>query len=614
MTTSPRILLGFEVGTGEPVYIEPDHFLITGQTRMAGKTVTMNAMVSRSQRKAIAFRTKRGEMEFNATNVLKPFYREPKLQRSKYISWQYVKSILEASQGRGMNFEEAWIIRACDGAKSLSEVYENIKALQKATRKGGINENQYLKLTAYFDIILPQLKEREFSTTLKLKKGINLMDLQPLTFEMRCLVMERTITYVMEKMKDVVIMLPEGWKYVPQKLTTPVKAAAINLAREGASILNHIWVDSQDIRGVDKVLVGQCTTWMLGVQVEANEAKRTRVSLGDRVKVKEIQDLKLGHFYLRKKSNDLVHVYVLPAGVPEEMGVKVARGEISVQVVVDYLLKLQEGESKEEEEMYRRQNEELRKELIELKKKKQPEASTEEVVELKNMVEGLETRTRGLQDEVDGLTVKAEGIVAKNTQLEEIIGQGEETIRNLHEQLKGFKGLRELLRGIVGPVGGESGPTVIRTEGPSELEITAMVDTRLKQLLYEYPEGRFVSIDLSARFKEIIKEDFIELLAAQIQGLTDVPRKAARIVHEKRKIRTSELYYLVMGKATTGRIPVNFYNQLKKVEDAHLISRAQGSGVVRWTFDSFVDEKLGDLYDEETRGELKSYLPSLLLP
>ncbi|KKM24682.1 hypothetical protein LCGC14_1602630, partial [marine sediment metagenome] len=32
MTTSPRILLGFEVGTGEPVYIEPDHFLITGQT------------------------------------------------------------------------------------------------------------------------------------------------------------------------------------------------------------------------------------------------------------------------------------------------------------------------------------------------------------------------------------------------------------------------------------------------------------------------------------------------------------------------------------------------------------------------------------------------------
>lgn len=614
-TTSPRMLLGFEVGTGEPVYIEPDHFLITGQTRMAGKTVTLNAMVSRSQRKAIAFRTKRGEMVFSATNVLKPFYREPKLQRSKFISWQYVKSILEASQGRGMNFEEAWIIRACDGATSLSGVYENIKALQKATRKGGINENQYLKLTAYFDIILPQLKEREFSTKLKLKKGINLMDLQPLTFEMRCLVMERTITYVMEKMKDVVIMLPEGWKYVPQKLTTPVKAAAINLAREGASILNHIWVDSQDIRGVDKVLVGQCTTWMLGVQVEANEAKRTRVSLGDRVAVKEIQGLKLGHFYLRKKDNDLVHVYVLPAGVPEEMGVQVARGEISVQVVVDYLLKLQEGESKEEEEMYRRQNEELRKEIIKLKKKQQPEeASTEEVVKLQKTVEGLETRTRGLQDEVDTLSVKAEGIVAKNTQLEEIISQEEETIKNLHEQLKGFKGFRELLRSIVGPVGGESGPTVIRTEGPSELEITALVDTRLKQLLYEYPEGRFVSIDLSARFKEIIKEDFIETLAAQIQSLTEVPKKAARIVHEKQKIRTSELYYLVMGKATTGRIPVNFYNQLKKGVEAHLISRTQGSGVVRWALDGFVDEKLGDLYDEETREEVKSYLSSLLLP
>ncbi len=691
---SKAILLGYEVGTGEPVYVDPDNLIITGQTRMAGKTVTLNALNSRSGLRSIAFRTKRGEMSFDASNSLKPFYREPKTQRSKYISWQYIKSLFEASQGRGMNFEEAWIIRACDRAKTLRDVYENVKRLQKESRKG-IDENQYLKLSAYFDIILPQLEEREYSTTLKLKKGINVMDLEPLTFEMRCLVMERTITYVMEHMKNVIIMLPEGWNYVPETRTTPVKASAILLAREGGAIGNQIWIDSmphyetllcridgfvhattfgslftlepsssnvtdkgekmkyfesvvevpvhngirltwgrvkyvlehdydgdilrlntvsgvidvspnhpvmkhrgiiveastlevgerlvqrkfppnrfknsgnrllfigteelawtygfygaegwvngkhtcvsnsdhskimraynaiktnfhyspsiseregiytldvgspvlnqhlrdfmylpsmdpssrtkrvpppilnsrdniqrafingyesgdghynkergylqnissvsralllglqymkrspisvyvrhdkpddvhikfnktsgrrkprsqlkkivsmpykgklydleveskdhtfymglgnfrvhnsQDLRGVSKVLVGQCATWILGVQVEENEAKRTRTSLGNRVKVRDIQSLKLGHFYLRNKKNELIHVYVLPANVPEEMGKKVALGELTPEDVKNYLMS-QKGD---DEEMYRAENESLK--------------------------------------------------------------------------------------------------------------------------------------------------------------------------------------------------------------------------------------------------------------
>lgn len=615
------ILLGHEVGTGKLVHVDPDHALITGQTRMAGKSETLNALVYRSKRKAIAFRTKRGEMAFDAIQKLKPFYKEPKAQRSKYISWQYVKSILEASQGRGMNFEEAWIIRACDGAKNLNDVYENIKQLQSKSRRG-IDENQYLKLSAYFQIILPQLKEREFSSRLRLKKGINLMDLQPLTFEMRCLVMERTINQVMEKMKDVVIMLPEGWKYVPEKLTTPVKMAAINLGREGASIRNNIWVDSQDLRGLDKVLVGQCTTWLLGVQVEENEAKRTRASLGNRVKLKDIQGLKLGHFFLRNKSNELIHVYVLPAGVPEEMGRKVALGEISVQVVKDYLEKLRAGKMEDEEEMYRKENEELKKELEDLKRRLE-EISEEDVVSdlreeiqqlkkqleevvpvsdeakrLQTTVNELETRVGGLLDQVHQLEGKAEEAVAKNEQLE--------------RQLNAVAELRKVLKKIIGPIA--AAPVETIETGPSETEITAMVDNRLNQRLANLPEARFVKVDLPARFKELIREDFMNMVATKIRELTDEPRKTAVIVHEQGDIRASELYYMVRGKATTGRIPVNFYNTLKKMEDAHLITRNQSTGVVSWALDSFIDGKLIDLYDEEERTQIKSYLASMLLP
>ncbi|GAI52640.1 unnamed protein product, partial [marine sediment metagenome] len=115
------------------------------------------------------------------------------------------------------------------------------------------------------------------------------------------------------------------------------------------------------------------------------------------------------------------------------------------------------------------------------------------------------------------------------------------------------------------------------------------------------------------RFREIIREDFTAMLAEEIQDLTEEPRRTAVIVHEHRDIKSSELYYMVRGKATTGRIPVNFYNTLKKLEDAHLITR-QGTGIVNWSLDGFVDGKLLDLYDEETRSQIKSYLASLLLP
>ena len=594
--------------------IDPDHAIITGQTRMAGKTATLNALVSRSGRRAVAFRTKRGEMAFDAVNYLKPFYREPRAQRSKYISWQYVKGILEASQGRAMNFEEAWIIRACDGARTLRDVYENIRKLQEEARRG-IDENQYLKLTAYFDIILPQLEEREYASILKLEEGINLMDLEPLTFEMRCLVMERTISHIMEKMKDVVVMLPEGWKYVPYQLTTPVKAAAIELAREGASIGNHIWVDSQDLRGVDNELIGQCTTWLLGVQVEENEAKRTRISLGSRVEVKDIQGLKLGHFYLRNKRNELVHVYVLPAGVPEEMGRRVAVGELSVQVVSDYLKSMQENEAKGDEEMYRQENETLKEEIERLKRR---------VLDLK---EGAEPEgdfevLRGELEAVKGEKERLEHNVAKlKEQLSELdqVDALKKTTDELREELtrvgKGVDAVNELREALITILQLDS--TDLKRGGSTEpsmatSEVTAIVDGRLSQVLQEMPEVRVVTVDVDQAARDVLKEAFISEAADKIRSLSAEPKRAALIIRERTPLKTSELYLIMRGK--TGRIPGNFYQQLHRLEEARLATYSKNTGFVTWSLGEFLEDRLVGLVDSEAIAQVETFLVSLMLP
>jgi hypothetical protein len=49
------ILLGFEAGTGAEVKIPFHHTIVTGTTQLSGKTTTLEALVSRSGARAIAF-------------------------------------------------------------------------------------------------------------------------------------------------------------------------------------------------------------------------------------------------------------------------------------------------------------------------------------------------------------------------------------------------------------------------------------------------------------------------------------------------------------------------------------------------------------------------------
>lgn len=72
------VLLGYEIGTGEPVHVPLQNTIAAGLTQAAGKTTTIEGLVVRSGNKAVAFRTKRGERGFDSAEVHKhaPFFRE----------------------------------------------------------------------------------------------------------------------------------------------------------------------------------------------------------------------------------------------------------------------------------------------------------------------------------------------------------------------------------------------------------------------------------------------------------------------------------------------------------------------------------------------------------
>jgi len=330
-----KILLGFEVPTGKPVEISLHHLAIFGMTQLSGKTTTLEALISRSGLRAIAFKTKRGESGFHAYNHISPYYRA----RS---DWQYVEGLVSVALGEKVRFEPAmrWsIMKACEGAKDLREVQENARQLSLSV-KAAIVKQALEKLGAYLDLVIPELQKWTFTDTISVADGVNVMDLEGMRIETQQLVIASTIGYAFENLNRIVVIIPEAWEMLPETRMTPVKLVAEQFIRKGASVGNYLWIDSQDIGGVSKVPLRQCNNWIMGRMREAHEVERIlKQLLGVKIPREEIQNLPLGHFYA-VVGDKVKKVYVLASGVPEAEGIRVAKGQLAPETVRDmYLMK-----------------------------------------------------------------------------------------------------------------------------------------------------------------------------------------------------------------------------------------------------------------------------------
>ena len=389
-----EILLGFEVATGEPLYVPYAHTVVCGQTQASGKTTTLEGMISRAEgRVALAFATKQAEGAFANTRRIPPFFRDR-------ADWQFVESILEAMMQERMKYERQWIIRVCKGAGSLEEVAANAeRALhgdgKHAKAASGYAAGMYLQLSEYFKLILPELKRLKVrmsreSAELDLAPGLNVMDLTEYSLEMQSLCIASSFERVY-KMRGVISVIPEAWEFIPQGKNTPVKVAAVSLVRKGLGAGNLMWLDSQDIAGVDKPLLKQVGVWILGVQREINEVEHTlaQMALPKKAKPKpeDVMQLRRGQFYV-SFDDVMKHVYVLPAWMPQATAIAIAkhlpgaRGEQMLREAVD---EYQPTKVRREEEnmdykaayeQAQQEIEQLKRRLAELEAKSKPVSIT----------------------------------------------------------------------------------------------------------------------------------------------------------------------------------------------------------------------------------------------
>lgn len=564
-----KILLGFEVGTGIEVHMNLHHTVITGMTQLSGKTTTLEAIISRANRRAIAFKTKRGESGFKNFREIPPFFNER-------ADWQYVSSLLEAVLREKMKFERPWIMKATKGTRTLGEVLENVQSLRAETKKQ-LSENVYTALEEYLKIVVPQIERFRFAKTLSLIDSINVMDLTEMSVELQSLVIQSTMEYVINNLHDTILIVPEAWEHIPQGRNTPVKLFAENFIRKGAAIGNFLFIDSQDIAGIDKMPLRQCNNWILGRQREGHEVERVREQIGKtKIDAEEIRSLQIGHF-IAILGDNIKKVYVLPANVPSEIGRGVALGEITVTEAFKYM----SASSGENSQTSRKQ-----KETASLSPGEDFEQNMKKIEELNYKFTIKENEIAELKIEVENL--RKENMIS-TAKVEQLIKEMETVVHH-----------------------------ITRTQSPQIYsdftvdDLNRLIDHRMHQIIQYDKPTLFTSIDISGRFKEIIKERFIWEVGTRIRNLKQSFMHTAMVVHEKKAVKRGELFSFLRGGGS--RMTDDFYTEIRLLEETRLVFDDKETGIIHWMLGEYIKRELGSMYDETVIKQAEDYLASLLLP
>ncbi len=361
------IKLGYEINTGKEVSVKPSHLIVTGVTQLSGKTTTLEALIKRSGLKAIIFKTKIGEKSFSEGTEITPFFRD----RSDY---EFVKSLIEAYAREKLFLEKGTLMRLCKGSTSLVDIKKRVDDELAEGKLRGLKEEIHTRLQHYLENLIPQIQYANFSSTLDIREGVNIMNLERFSEEAQSLIIQSVADEVLKTMKGVIIVIPEAWKFLPQKYNNPCKRVVESYIRQGATNNNFIWIDSQDMAGVDKIPLKQISTWILGYQSERNEVKHTldQISLPKKMKPKEedIMTLKKGHFFLSCYEG-VFNVYVQPSWLSDEDAIKISKGKLDVDKIeapdnlVPHSRPIQE--SKQDKVEIRFDDSKIRKDLVELR-------------------------------------------------------------------------------------------------------------------------------------------------------------------------------------------------------------------------------------------------------
>jgi hypothetical protein len=210
--------------------------------------------------------------------------------------------------------------------------------------------------------------------------------------------------------RNLILVLDEAFKFVPEKYSSAASKAIMDVMTQGAKTGLYVWLATQFLAVTSKDPLKACAVKFLGTQDHITEVKHTLDLIPEargKFTAEDIMKLKLGHWILVRKRPPLVGVvYSVPVGVPEEVGRKVALGQLTPEHVRDaHLKKFSEGDDLMYKEKWleeKRKHEELEKKFNEFKavfENVDVEELKQEILRVRGQVETGKEAIEKLKDE-----------------------------------------------------------------------------------------------------------------------------------------------------------------------------------------------------------------------
>jgi len=298
-----------------------------------------------------------------------------------------LKRLLESQSHLALKFEFPELIKVCKREDTFQGILEAVNEGLKS-KVHPIVENKLLVLQHLLTKLVRELEKTPISDELELKNRINVMDLSEVSLELQQLAVHSTLKWILEKERNLIVVLDEAHRFIPQSGSNASKETVTTFIKEGGAKGLWLWLVDQTITGIDKQALKQCWIWILGKQRELNEAKRTvaQIPFKTGLNEKSIMRLKVGEFIVCTEEGAKV-TYVQPAWLSEEAARDVALGRVSVKDVVDVFLK---SRREEDEMVWKERYEKLKAEV---------ERLAHENSELQRKIQNLmEERDRKVQE------------------------------------------------------------------------------------------------------------------------------------------------------------------------------------------------------------------------
>ena len=470
----------FAVPTGESVALEPFHYAIIGQTQFSGKTTLIKRLsewVAAQGYTVLIFDTKETEADYAG------FGNEvPVCLRETTDSFVLI-GLLESMFKRRLTPYYATLSRLTEAARGFDDIIKRAKDLESKTKSAWLRDACRV-LYDLLERLQSETSKVETVPKLKLYPGINRMSINDFSLEAQQLIMKNSFEDLLRVYRRKTIgVIDEAFKFLPQGYSSAATRAIMNMMTQGAKTELFGWISTQFLAVTDKDPLKACAVKFLGTQDHVTETKHTLDLIPEargKFSADDIMKLKLGHWVLvRKRPMYVGVVYALPVGVPESVGVEVARGIRTPEFVRDHFLK---PKMEVDETVWKEKYEQLEKRFAAIR--------TEIFNELKKEFEGKieEERQKAFREALQKVDeIKKQWNVEEYQQT---IMQLKDDKATLEAELKKLEPLKALKEALINAFGLPAGPPGIEpgTSAPSEVtvqrEVPALtVQTLRKQLV-----------------------------------------------------------------------------------------------------------------------------------